>query len=233
MIVNPGKIPSFFKYLFLTFLLLISTTIHAQDSRALLLEPVVRVILNDSQTWSYSFGVAHRGLLLQIYDEEKKKGYNTEHLEFNAYSRYRLSRSSTMALRYRYRLNSWFNEKVTNEQRIIQEFLHAGPGAFLNLFHRVRFEQRFVNAHTIFRGRYRIGISKDLTEEFSIGASTEALYSVSRRLKPQPEQRFILSLTNTSFEDLGLSVGVEYRLDNYTGDAVRQTFIYTSATFYL
>ncbi|WP_029037318.1 DUF2490 domain-containing protein [Salinimicrobium xinjiangense] len=233
MIQKAKKSYSSSTYLLLFTFLLFYLPLHSQDTHALLLEPVVRVVINDTDSWSYSFGVAHRGILLETYDKKRINGYNTEHLEFNHYTRYRISGSSAVALRFRYRINTWFNESRTNEQRIIQEYLLVPGSSFLNLWHRARFEQRFVDDFTIFRGRYRIGITQALSQEFSIGASTEALYSLSSKLKPQPEQRFMLSLENTSIDDLDLNVGLEYRLDNYIRDPVRHTFIYTSATIYL
>lgn len=220
-------------FLLFSFFLFGSISLFSQSSRALLLEPVITVVVNDKESWSYSFGIAHRGLLLETYDHEKKSGYRTEHLELNHYTRYRFSETSAVALRFRYRNNELFNEERSNEYRIIQEFTYSGRDTFFNLWHRLRFEQKFYTGLTVFRGRYRIGISQPLPNEFSIGASTEALYSVSKKLKPEPEQRFMLSLENTSFEDLGLNLGVEYRLSDYHRDPVRETFIYTSATFFL
>lgn len=220
---------------FLVFLLLMfsSSSLHSQDARALLMEPVVRVIINDEKPWSYAFGIAHRGILLEVYDEDKLSGYSTEHLEINHYTQYRLSKSSAVSLRFRYRNNEWFNDNLSNEARIIQEYKHAPENSFLNLWHRLRFEQKFFNNLTAFRGRYRIGISRRLTPKFSLGASTEALYSVSAKLKPEPEQRFMLNITNSLFEDVNLDLGLEYRWANYTANAVKHYFLFTSATFFL
>lgn len=220
-------------YFLLFFLFFITFPLHSQNAQSLLMEPVVRMVFNHDQTWSYSFGAAHRGLLLETYDAQKNTGYNTEHLELNQYTQYRISESSAISLRFRYRLNKLFNKERHNEYRIIQEYRHNKPNAWLNLWHRARFEQRFTEVLTVFRGRYRIGISQQLSREFSIGTSTEALYSVSVKLKPEPEQRFMISLGNTSFDNLDLNLGLEYRLSNYNRNPVKEYFIYTGATFYL
>ncbi|HET8854332.1 MAG TPA: DUF2490 domain-containing protein, partial [Salinimicrobium sp.] len=101
---------------------------------------------------------------------------------------------------------------------------YAVPNSLLNFGHRFRLEQKFRTEETIFSFRYKLGIAQALSEVFSIGLSTEALYHISEPSKPEAEQRFAVELGNSSFDSIDLSAGFEYRMGNYLNDLANEYF---------
>lgn len=231
MIETPMK--SLFKLLL--FLFCSFHSIHyaySQDTHSILLEPEFNVVLQSENQWSYSFGMAHRGIILEIYEKEKVPTYYTEHLELNHYTQYSFSSRFEVALRIRYRLREIFEDIKHDEIRFIEEFEYTHTGWPFQPKHRVRIEQNIENLVS-YRARYQFSASQPISREFLLILGTEALYGIAKNQKPEPEQRFEVGITNTSFGDLELSLGLEYRLDNYIRDPQREYFVLTGATLHL
>lgn len=205
---------------------------YSQDTHSLLLEPEFNVVLQTKDQWSYSFGFAHRGLILEIYDEEKVPNYYTEHLELNHFTQYSFSSRFQVALRVRYRLREIFEDIEHDEIRFIEEFEYKHSERRFQPEHRVRIEQRIEDLVS-YRVRYAFSVSQPISSDFLFILGTEALYPIAENQKPEPEQRFEIGIGNTSFEHLELSFGLEYRLANYIRDPQREYFILTGATFHL
>lgn len=205
---------------------------YAQDTHSVLLEPEFNVVLQSERPWSYSFGIAHRGLLLEVYEEEKVPNYYTEHLELNHYTQYTFNSKVSVALRVRYRFKDIFDDIEHDELRFIEELEYAHADWRFQPEHRLRIEQRLEDMMS-YRIRYQLGVSQPISNEFSLTLATEALYSIAKSIKPEPEQRFEIGIENTSFENLELYLGLEYRLDNYIRDPQREYFILTGATLNL
>lgn len=205
---------------------------NAQDSHSVLLEPEFNVILQSEKPWSYSFGIAKRGLIKEVYEEEKISNYRTEHIEINHFTRYSFSSKFNISLGARYRFEEVFDDTGYDELRFIEEVEYEHSNWRFQPEHRFRLEQRIeeILSHRI---RYQLGISQPVTKDFAVNLSTEALYTVASNRKPEPEQRFEIGLENTSFEKLELSLGLEYRLDNYIREPQREYFILTGATLNL
>ncbi len=218
--------------LFFIFSFSVTRQAYSQDTHSLLLEPEFNVVLQNGQPWSYSFGIAHRGIVLEVYEEEKVPNYYTEHLELNHYTQYSFRFPLQIALRVRYRFRDIFDNLEHDELRFIEEFEYRHTEWRLQPEHRLRIEQRIENILR-HRFRYELGVSQPISQEFTATLATEALYSIAKNEKPEPEQRFEIGLENTSFENLKLYLGLEYRLDNYLKDLQREYFILTGATLNL
>lgn len=219
-------------FLFLLFIFQGATQITAQSSHSLLLEPEFNVVLQNEKPWSYSFGVAHRGILLEVYEEEKVRNYYTRHLDLNHYTRYSFNSQFQVALRVRYRLREIFDDIRHDEIRFMEEAEYEHSNWRFQPAHRLRIEQRIedIVSH---RFRYKLGISQPVSEEFTATLATEALYSIAKNNKPEPEQRFAIGVENTSFKSLKLSLGLEYQLGDYLREPQRESYILTGATLYL
>lgn len=228
------KSKAFFSYITILFLpFLVSCSTFAQEVKTLMLEPELNFHISTDSKWSYTFGLANRGILIDKIDAETFSENSTKHLEINQWTIYQTSEQSDLSLGIRYRLREIFDVPHENEVRIIQQYFYEDPNPLFDLEHRGRFEQRFRNSETIFRLRYQLGIWKPVTEKLSLGVTTESLYSVSPQSKPAPEQRIALLTANTFFKDLSLKIGVEYRMDNYLRDQENNLFILTWATYSL
>ena len=216
---------------FFVCLLFVLCSSHAfsQDAETVMLEPEFTVRISTETRWSYSFGLANRGILIEEIDAEDASENVTEHIELNHYTIYSIGENSDLSLGLRYRFREIFDPGNENLFRIIQQYFSESNSPFLSWWNRARFEQRFGPTITIFRLRYELGLSKPIGRGFALELSTEALYSMSRQFKPQPEQRIALGLINTSLENWDFNIGVEYRMDNYIRDQENNIFILTGA----
>lgn len=204
----------------------------SQTPESYIWEPEFSLVLPTEGYWSYSFGLANRTVFAAYERDQKIEGSSQEHFELNQFTFYKTGMSSAVGLGFRYRFRETFNENNHDEFRIIQQFTYSHPESFLSLAHRFRFEQRFRDL-TIFRLRYRLGISRPMGEDFGIGLSTEFLYSMIKGFKPAPDQRFTLMIDNFSFPDLELSAGIEMQRENYTNAPKTEYFLLTAVTYNL
>lgn len=221
------------KTLFIVVFFINGPSIFSQELQAILLEPEFEVVASTNTRWSYSFGLANRGILVQTIDGEEDNDYTQEHIEFNHYTIYGAWEKSSISLGFRYRFREIFDKQKENEVRFIEQFDSEDSSEFLGWSHRARFEQRIRSSETIFRLRYEFGLSKKLNRHFSLELATEALYSVSPQLKPEPEQRLEIGLENTTFRNWELYLGAEFRRDNYVRSPENELFFLTAATINL
>lgn len=219
---------------FLPFLILITAgNAFSQDSQALMLEPEFNVRISTDSRWSYGLGLANRGLLIDEIQADNYSENVTEHIEVNSWLIYETGENEDVSLGIRYRFRELFDPENENLFRILQQYYSEQNSSFLGWWQRARFEQRFGPTITIFRLRYQLGISKPLSEEFALELHTEALYSISKQFKPQPEQRIAIGVANSSFENWDINLDLEYRMDNYIRDQQNNLFIMTIVTLSL
>ena len=204
----------------------------SQNSRSYFYENEFDLSLPVKNNWSMDIGLGNRGMLRESSEDGKTSGYMHEHLELNHFTNYKLGEPLVLSLGLRYRFRELFNSSETNEFRIIQQVEYEPSSSSIQLSHRLRLEQRF-REHTIHRVRYELEFDQPINDVFSLGAGTEALYAVSTHLKPEVEQRFSLSLENTSFKDLELGLSFEYRMENYVRNLSNEFFIITGVSYAL
>lgn len=219
--------PSLFLLPFL--LLFTAPGAFSQDAEALMMEPEFTILFSTNTRWSYSIGLANRGILIDEIAADNFSENVTEHIEVNSWLIYATDEKSDISLGIRYRFRELFDPRQENLFRILQQYYTERDNQFLGWWHRARFEQRFGPSMTIFRLRYEFGITKSIANNFSLELSTEALYSMSRHFKPQPEQRIALQLVNTSLKRWDFNLGPEYRMDNYIRDQQNNIFILAGA----
>ena len=86
----------------------------AQDAQTIMLEPEFSVRISTETKWSYSFGLANRGILIEEIDAEDASENVTEHIELNHYTIYRLNYNSDFSLGLRYRFREMFDPDNQN-----------------------------------------------------------------------------------------------------------------------
>lgn len=219
----------FLLQLLLPFFLFFTTNTFSQDTQALMMEPEFTVHISTETKWSYSFGLANRGILIDEIDANNFSENVTEHIEVNSWLIYATGENSDVSVGIRYRFRELFDPAQENLFRILQQYYTENSTPFLGWWHRARFEQRFGPSLTIFRLRYEFGLSRPISKKFDLELSTEALYSVSESFKPQPEQRVALQLVATSMGSWDFNLGPEYRMDNYIRDQQNNLFIMAGA----
>lgn len=228
----------FQKWLFSTLLIFsayfsnVTTSIAQNTPRTLGWEPEFSIELPSENRWGFTFGIANRYIFNTKVNGETINEDEQQHLELNQFTSYRTGENSAVSLGFRYRFRETFEESRHDEFRMIQQFGYKHRDIFLTPAHRFRFEQRF-RENTIFRLRYRLGVSHPLGEEFAVGLSTEFLYSMIKDFKPAADQRFTIKLGNSSFKNLDLSTGLELRREDYTGAPASEIYILSGASLQL
>lgn len=205
----------------------------AQSDTFVYWEPEFEMKISTESPWSYSFGIVNRSLHYKEVAGETSNDYNQEHIELNHFTTYKTSSNTSFALGLRYRFREIFNDSRYDEMRTVEQFVYKHPGSSIGLAHRLRTEQRFLNVVTVHRFRYRLAVSQPLGEDFLVGLSTEALYSVANERKPELEQRISLEFENSSLKNIDISLGVEYQHENYIYDLEKEFFLSTGITLNL
>ncbi|MDT0678423.1 DUF2490 domain-containing protein [Autumnicola musiva] len=225
---------SYFKYFIPISFFLSCLSMKAQENFSLLAEPEISLNLNTPNRWSFNFAAANRDLL---YADESGV-FEAQFIDLTHFSSYEVGFYSKMSLGIRYRFREIFNEDVTDELRLIQQYGHSRKYNKLKLAHRARLEERF-RENTTFRTRYEFSVESPLSglrldrNEFFVVADTEALWSFGKFEKPSFEQRLGLSIGNQIGENTKASIGLQFRYDDYTNNPSSELFIQTGISISL
>lgn len=210
--------------------LLMALTSQAQSSHSYMWETELGLEWGNEAPWSHSFSVGNRGLIQERMESETLARGRNLHLEIQHFSHYALSQKTKVGLGIRYRFREAFDKTLHDEFRLMQEIGYSSESGYFLLSQRGRFEQRLRGPETIFRLRYQLEAGYPLSEVFELQAATEALYAVSAQAKPEAEQRFTLQVENSSFEKIGISLGVEYRLEDHINSIGYEYFVFTGVS---
>lgn len=213
--------------------LLDSSNVYSQEIETLMLEPELNFSFSTKSRWSFSLGLANRGILLEKINAESFSENQTKHLEVNQWTNYSLNDLSSLSLGIRYRIRDIFDVPNENEFRIIQQFYSGKVAPFEGWHHRGRFEQRYRPSIMIFRLRYQLEYWKPLNKNSSLGFNIEALYNMSRKSKPAPEQRISIFGHHSFWENWEVKLGLEFRMDNYIRQQENSVFVLTWFTYNL
>ena len=201
---------------------------NTQENFSILVEPEFSINIETQSRWSYNFGIGNRNLLFA----NEEGVFEAQHLELNHLTGYKIGSYSKVGLGVRYRFEEIFDESVTNEKRLIQQYGYSRKYNTLEVAHRIRLEERF-RENTTFRTRYEFSVETPLNEsradskDFFLVAETEALWSLGKFEKPSFEQRVGLSLEHEIGENTEAALGLEYRYDDYTRNPESELFIQT------
>lgn len=102
--------------------LLDSSNVYSQEIETLMLEPELNFSFSTKSRWSFSLGLANRGILLEKINAESFSENQTKHLEVNQWTNYSLNDLSSLSLGIRYRIRD-FDVPNENEFRIISNFI--------------------------------------------------------------------------------------------------------------
>lgn len=208
---------------------LVATNFYGQSTQSLLWEPEVSLKISTQSRWAYSFGIANRTLFYGKEDGQTIRDQDQEHVELSHFTSYRTGSTTVASLGLRYRFIEVFDESSHDELRFIQQLVYA-PENYLNLAHRFRMEER-ITERTTYRLRYAVSSGFLLSEDFGIGFGTEILYSIAKAVEPGLDQRVSMEISNTSFEDIELSLGLEYQYENYLINPEGELFIQSGISF--
>ncbi|WP_262710719.1 DUF2490 domain-containing protein [Cognatitamlana onchidii] len=183
-----------------------------------------------SKKYSMAFLIRNRYMLYKDRNFE----YDNRQLHFIHFSTYNFNYTHSLSLGLDYRNQELFEIGV-NEFRITEQFNYIKQKLGVRYGHRVRAEQRFIENQTFYRQRYRFAVDFPVNgEKLDIGEaylifSTEALWSVSKTLKPFFEQRLTSQIGWQLLESLKLQIGLDYRLEAFNIASIHNLFVLTSA----
>lgn len=175
---------------------------------------------NPEGRWSYSLGSIYRS----PFYSSGKFDYNTEFLELNVAPKYSINSNHSISLIFRYRIKELFDDELTDEKRIVQQYNHSHSLSKVKLKGRLRIEQRFREKFNL-RNRYRLGVSFPLNKsdnslkEWMFTLDTEALWSINPNKSPTYDQRFTVSFKKPISEVMSFTFKPEFHYVDYTHDS--------------
>ena len=205
-------ITSFFKLLVFVFLLSLCLPIYGQTFTPIQ-EPEVDVNWRLGNRWAMnaSFATSHQ------LDEN----YAFRQVEISHNTSYEIGFYSKLSLGFINRWRNTFNNDRKDETIIVGQYAHAKKYNRIKLAHRFQSQVRLRESLTINRNRYRISAELPLTgrrvdlKEFFVIGSTEALWSLSEKRRPEISQRFSVDLGYKISSAVQAIIGSQFRFDNY------------------
>lgn len=173
---------------------------------------------------SMDIGLGNRGMILSQSASERISDYQHQHIEIEQFTNYQIKEYLVGSIGAKYRFREMFSTSKVDEFRLMEE-LELQANSIWS--HRIRLEQRF-RKNTTHRARYNIEYSTPIRKDWTFILGTEFLYSISKRLKPEAEQRFSAGIETSVFKDINLGVNAEYRMENYARDLSHEVFLVSS-----
>jgi len=204
--------------------------IEAQNSFSSLGESAVSLNHSISETYKVNFAFRSRYVL---YDDDGLQ-YQQQQMDVFHFSTFKLNYYHKLSIGIYYRNRDWF-ETGSDETRITQQYNYTKQTLGVHFGHRLRSEQRILDAKTIFRQRYRFAVDFPLNgEKLDIGETymvntIEALLSLSKLDKPETDIRIATQIGWQINEKLKLQTGLEHRLEAFNLKANHFLFVLTSA----
>lgn len=216
----------YFKDFLLIILLISGFAVKAQGNYTLFFEPELNLKYKITPNYHQGFSVENRNF---IYNGSKFD-YRVKHLEFAHESLFVLNDSQTIGIGLQYRFEENFEASEENEFRLLQEFGWRSNIAALGVAQRLRTEQRFYTSTTKYRLRYELQVAIPLQsnkKNTHLNIETESLYEIAKTQKPELEQRFGAGIGWQLNPKTEFSLGLEYRLADYTQDLGHELFLVT------
>jgi len=187
--------------------------------------------LNHKVSSNYKINFAARSRYY-LYQSENFN-FENKQLDFVHFSTLNLDYNHSISLGIQYRIRESI-DGGSNELRLTQQFNYTKKNQALRFGHRIRFEQRILDALTILRTRYRFALDFPLNgEKLDVGesyivTSMEALLSKSKKIKPELDHRTATQIGWLISKSLKLQVGIEYRLEVLNIITEEKLFMLTS-----
>lgn len=215
-------------YILISFIFL-SIPLAAQENFYSEIGAKWRFSLSQEDRWSYTLGSAYRS---NFYDSEKPS-YNTSFLQFNAVPSFAINSNQAVSLEFRYRIQKLFDNQLTDEKRLIQQYNHNHKPYKLSYKGRLRVEHRFRENFNL-RNRYKFGASlpinrsSDELKNWTLTVDTEFLWSIFPKKYPTFDQRFSLILEKPISSEFTFKLKTQYSYLDYTHQGRDVWQVYTS-----
>lgn len=183
----------------------------AQQSNPFFFQPQVVFSGQFSPNYDANFGVASR------FQQLEDSNLNARFLELSHFSSWRMSSGQKISIGLLYRFAALYENTRPNEFRLTQQYQRTLKPYTVRFSHRLRLEERFIDAKLIPRFRYRFGIDFPLNgQELNVGeayalANVEALLQLQNSLSPKYDYRALTGIGVLISPDVKLQVSLQYR----------------------
>lgn len=202
-------------------LIIISSSAFSQ-STLLVYEPEVDLNWKLGKAWSINTGFGNRHLI--------EDDFSFRQVEVSQNTSYQIGFYSKVSLGTTYRWRNNFDQNRKNEVLLTGQYAYSKKLNILKIAHRFQSQVRFREALTINRNRYRLSVEWPLSgrvvdpNEFFLISSTETLWSLSKKIKPELGQRFSIDIGYLLSKKIQAILGTQLRLDNYNLGVSRSIF---------
>lgn len=221
---------SYTKYLLCILACFVGLQAYSQSNFDTLGESSFAINKTISSQYKFNFALRSRYFLYQ----DDSFNFENRQVDVVHFSTFNLDYNHALSLGIQYRLREDI-DGGSNELRLTQQFNYTKKNEALRFGHRVRVEQRILDAFTIFRTRYRFALDFPLNgEKLNVGEgyiimTTEGLLSLAKTLKPEINHRTTAQIGWLTSERLKLQFGVEYRFEAFNINTEEKLFLLTSA----
>lgn len=215
----------------LIFILIGTIPSLAQDKFTGFYEPSINLGYDVTKKFSQEFNLENRTMW---YGEEGAR-FDVKQIDIAHFSKLRLNKKNSVAVGLLYRFRENFEKDKENELRFTEEYTYTNttkPNA-VEFKQRLRTEQRITPSETVHRFRYNFGITRSFkgtkikTGDAYIIGDLETLLSVSKKSKPDYEQRVAAELGLVLSDLLKIETTAEYRLTDFTQNLGHELYFVT------
>ena len=207
-------------------LLFFSILGFAQHLEGTFLQPQFVLSHQQSNSYAYNFGLAHR---LEL-SEGEERNLNTRFLELSHFSTFTVGDEKRISLGILYRFIDFFNPNRRDELRFTQQYTFVKKYNVVRYSHRFRTEERFIGDNFLFRLRYRFGIDLPLSGqildvgEYYILSNLEGLWITGNERIPRYDIRFSAGLGKRINPKTKIQLVFQYRLENVYREITGELF---------
>ncbi|MCX2718250.1 DUF2490 domain-containing protein [Lentiprolixibacter aurantiacus] len=218
------------KFLFLSGLLFVISSLWSQDDFVSYWQPGIAVNYKVAPGYEHNFSLTKRSF---TYNDSNLQ-FDVRQLDLVHFSKWRLLDNQSVGLGIQYRFRKVFEPDSGNELRLTQQYNITFRPRTMRFGHRIRSEQRIFREQTIHRFRYRLALDRplvgeklDVGEPYIIGA-LESLISVGAGQRPEFDQRVGLNIGWLVSQKSKIQAGLEYRREDFTNTGADLLFLNTS-----
>lgn len=211
------------------FILIGTLSIFGQKKFTGFYEPSINLGYDVTKKFSQEFNLENR---TTWYGEEGAR-FDVKQIDIAHFSKLRLNKKNSVAVGLQYRFRENFEKDKENELRFTEEYTYTTKPNDVEFKQRLRTEQRITPSETVHRFRYNFGITRSFkgtkikTGDAYIIGDLETLLSVSKKSKPDYEQRVAAGLGLVLSDLLKIETTAEYRLTDFTQNLGHELYFVT------
>lgn len=197
-----------------------------QKSTIRFFQPQLQIKSKLSEKHDVSFGLFSRF----EYTDFGEKGIETEFIELNHFSSFRIAKSRNFGLGVLYRFAKNINPQKNNEFRLTQQYAHASKPSVVRFSHRFRTEERWIHKDFFMRFRYQFGMDFPLRKEKANGyystVNAESLLLLHHGTFPRYDARISAGMGKLLSPTTRLRMTLQYRFEQLTQLQTAKFFLF-------